>query len=294
MQEANVTNPTQLVAVIKNTAPLQIAELDFVKKKFIQNYNYCNPNKVGELMYHRQLINFKQLLGQSEYLRGCDPFSLYACFVTAAAQGYSLDPADNEVYMVPLKGKAVLWRQAAAHVKRLMNTNQILYADQAKIVFEGDEFEVRNGRVVNHVEKFSSETYLAAYIRFQLDEQGNDRFFIYRRSDWVSWKNKSNNTKQDNPWTTGPLGQPDPGFLRTKIIKHACNEKCWASGIAPLLLEGFERVEVDEIEEEKPPAQPVTTQQPPAATTTQSIPADDSFVKKENTGGSVKHDDDDF
>lgn len=284
--------PQQLMEVIKSTPPLRIAELDLVKSKFVQNYNYTHPEKVGELMYHKQLIYFKQLIAESSGLQGVDPFSLYACFVTAGVHGYSFDPADNEIYMVPLKGKAVLWRQAGAHVKRLIRTNQIMYADQPKLVYEGDTFEVRSGRVVNHVEKYGSETLVAGYVRFVLTEAGDDRFFIYRRSDWESWKKKSTSTKVDNPWASGINGQPDPGFLRTKLIKHACTEKSWAIGHTSVLTETFTDVEYDEMPEEvevpktSAPTNGHAAKKPEAK---KDISDDDAFVVEEIKEPAVVH-----
>ena len=296
--------PKPLMALIQNTPQLRIAELDEVKTKFIQNYNFTHAEKMGELMYHKQMIYFKQLIADSQYLQAADRFSLYACFVTCAVHGYSLDPADNEVYVVPIKGKAVLWRQAGAHVKRLQRTNQIKYADQAKLVYEGDEFLVRNGRVVEHIEKYASETIMAGYVRFVLTDAGDDRFFIYRKSDWQAWQKKSTSTKADNPWTSGLLGQPDPGFLRTKLVKHACTEKSWAIGHTPPMTETFTDVEYDELpddtDEQKPAAKPTaaiykTDVKPGVSTFLQPENDDDAFTNtNETVPAGVTEDDDDF
>jgi hypothetical protein len=44
---------------------------------------------------------------------------------------------------------------------------------------------------------------------------------------------------------------PEPGFLRTKIVKHACKEKCWATGANPAGVETFEGIEIDAEDELK-------------------------------------------
>jgi recombinational DNA repair protein RecT len=293
--DANVNQKPkmQITQILQETPPAQIAELDFVKDKYIANYNYCHKEKVGELMYFRQLVHFKQQITSNADLKSADPFSLYACFVTAAVNGYSMDPADNEVYLVALKGKAYLWRQAGAHVRRLMNSGQVMYADQAKLVYEGDDFEVVNGRVVKHVEKFQSEKYIAGYVRFVVDKKGNDKFFIYRKSDWEAWRKKSPQANGDN-WSSN--GQPAPGFLRTKIVKHAATEKTWATGNRPIT-EEFS-VEVEEIEDIEHTE--IKDEMVPLAVNDkgnlQSNVDDDSFVntdKKDDQAG-ITHDDDDF
>lgn len=232
-----------ILQTLQQTPPMQIASLDFVRDKFVENYNKCNASDSGELMYHRQLVHFNQQIASNELLKKADPFSLYACFVTAAVNGYSLDPEDDEVYIIPLKGKAHLWRQAGAHVRRLQRTKQIKFAEQAKIVYQGDIFEVENGRVVRHVETFKTEVMIAAYVRFVIDDKGGDRFFIYRKSDWEAWRSKS---QQANGANWNENGQPNAAFLRTKIIKHACKEKCWSIGNSiPAEVETFTEIEID-------------------------------------------------
>jgi recombinational DNA repair protein RecT len=288
----------QIMQVLKETPPSQIAELEFVKNKFIDNYNFCHKDKVGELMYHRQVVHFKQLIQASDKLRTADPFSLYACFVTAAVNGYSLDPADNEVYLIPLDGKAYLWRQAGAHVRRLMSSGQIVSADQAKLVYEDDDFEVVNGRVVKHVEKFKSEKIIAGYVRFVIDRKGNDKYFIYRRSDWEAWRKKSKQAGGEN-WNSN--GQPVAAFLRTKIVKHAALDKSWAAGSNSVAAERFD-VEIEETEDVQ--HEEIKKQQPALSVNGQgameapssSATDDDSFTNsnEQNTGSPVTMTDDDF
>lgn len=247
MSETNLPNRQEIVQLIMNTPPAQIASLPFVKDKFIQNYNACNPGNQGEMMYHRQQIHFTQAIMADDKtgaaLRACNPFSLYAVFATAAANGYSLDPADNTVYIIPKGGVARLWRQAGAHVHRLMRTNQIAFADQVQIVYAGDNFVVSKGDVKEHDSKFTSEQYLAAYQRFELPD-GKSRYFVYRPSDWNLWRSKSDVPDGAN-WKAGPLGQPDAGFLRTKVTKHACMEKVWATGMQPIIPQEFQDVEIE-------------------------------------------------
>lgn len=246
--------------VIQNTPPAQIAELQFVKEKYVENYNACHREKIGELMYHRQVIHFKQAIVGNDKLKTADPFSLYACFATAAVNGYSLDPADGEVYLIPRDGKACLDRQAGAFVRRLIRTGQIKFCEQAKLVFEGDDFKVVNGRVVSHEENFKTDVIIAGYVRMVVDENGTDRFFIYRKSDFESWRKKSPNPRTyeksgsngskylvSSLWDNGVLNgtQPEPNFLRTKIVKHAAKEKCWATGLTPVILDNYTEVEIE-------------------------------------------------
>jgi recombinational DNA repair protein RecT len=285
------TPKAKFMDVIKNTSPMFVAELDVVREKYIQNYNACHKDKMGELIYHRNVIHFKQSIAASEQLQKCDPFSLYACFATAAVNGYSFDPADDEVYLVPRGGKAFLQRQAGAHVRRLKRTNQIQFADQPRIVYQGDDFEVVNGRVIKHIERYQSENMVAGYVRFELDDRKNDRFFIYRKSDWEAWRKKSPQANGEN-WNTN--GQPVAAFLRTKLLLHACKEKCWAVGMNPANVEKFDvEIEAEDIAQ--------VAAAPEAASFTQDIPHEDldenaafAAEPKKETAPGITHDDDDF
>lgn len=298
-------NKLPMLQVLQQTPAVSIGDLPLVKEKFIANYNACHKDKAGELMYHRNVVHFKQAISNSAELQKCDPLSLYACFVTAAVNGYSLDPQDSEVYLIPIKNKAYIWRQAGAHVKRLIRTGQIQYAEQAKLVYRGDIFQVENGRVVKHIENFETEEIVAGYVKMIIDEKGTDRYFIYRKSDWESWRKKSSNSetatkqgqygeyKSESLWDGGVKGgQPDASFLRTKLIKHATQEKCWATGSTPLNAEVINGVEIDSdhLPNEIPDNAPATQ------TENAEIINEDNkaFETEPKTAYTITHDDDEF
>lgn len=253
--------------LIQNTAPGKIAELEMVKEKFIKNYNLANRSENGDMMYHRQLVYFNQTIASNNQLQNADKFSLYACFITAAVKGYSFDPLDNEIYLVPRGGKACMQLQAGAYVRRLIQTGQAIECGQAKLVYKGDIFEVEDGMVKKHVEKFESELIIGGYVKF-ITAGNSFRFFIYRRSDFESWRKKSSNPNTIEK--TGPNGKylskslwdneeigginPEPNFLRTKIILHASKEKCWFTGSTPIEVEQFNvEIENDEFVPEVEP-----------------------------------------
>lgn len=300
MSEQKPQTAIQTMEIIKNTPANQIAELEFVKHKFIQNYNVCNPGGMGDLIYARNLAHFKQALQGSSDLRATEPFSIYACLMTIAVNGYSVDPQDGEIYLIPRGGKMCLQKQAPAHIKRLQRTNQIKDAGQAILVYEGDEYEVSRGRVVKHIEKFKSDRIIAGYIIFTLPD-GLERHITYRKSDWESWRQSSPQLNGSN-WRFGSTDQPKPGFLKTKIVSHACNEKCWASGRTPATVEIFTDVEIenDDIDTDSPP---VYTKQHVAASDIPPITQHEEIVDEEaafaNNGQKQKadgvvHDDESF
>lgn len=288
-QELQKMNQSQIMELIQSTPATKLAALEMVKNRFIHNYNHCHKGKDGELMYQRQMMHFNQAIANSDGLKKCSPFSLYAVLMNAAVKGYSLAPEDDEVYLIPRGGKAVMQLQAGAHVKRLMRTSQITFANQVQLVFFGDDFEVSKGRVVRHIEKYQSEMIIAAYVTFVLDDKGTERDFVYRKADWQSWRAKSDLKNGDN-WNggtyTAPDGsagkQPQPGFLRTKVMLHATKEKCWATGMTPAGAEHYDgvEVEIDDADHETLPTEPTAPQQPAAPPLTVIPPAEKPAGRK--------------
>jgi len=236
-----------LMEIIKNTKPQEILGLDLVKKRFIQNYNLCNPGNMGDVMYHRQQVFLRQMITDDAGLANADPMSIYKAIVTLGAKGWSVDPQDKEVYLLAKGGKAVIWPQAQAHIRRLLNNKLVIYADQPKLVMDGDVFEEENGKV-RHIAKRQSKKIIAGYVRFVLDERGTEKFIIYDESDWESWRKES--PQKDGKNWRGNDDQPNPGFLRTKIIKHAAMDSSWPSGSTPIGAEVFNDVVDEEISDE--------------------------------------------
>lgn len=239
-----------LMEIIKNTKPQEILGLELVKKRFIQNYNLCNSGNMGDVMYHRQQVFLRQMIAEDKGLANADPMSIYKAIVTLGAKGWSVDPQDKDVYMLAKGGKVVLWPQAQAHIRRLLNNKLIVYADQPKLVMEGDFFEEENGKV-KHIAKRQSKKIIAGYVRFVLDDRGTEKYIVYDESDWESWRNESQQ-KDGKNWR-GNDGQPNPGFLRTKLIKHAAMDTSWPSGSTPVGMETYNDVIDEEIPYEELP-----------------------------------------
>ena len=252
MSDARIPPTAQgVMQIIQNTPVNKIAELDLVKKKYIQNYDACNPGGNGEFMYHRNLVFIKQAI--SGFKTTIDPFSVYACVTTLAMYGASAAPADEEVYFIPRKGQMCMQFQPGMKVKKLERSKQILSVKKVNLVYKGDTYEVEDGFVKKHVERFESDIIIAGYIKFNLPD-GSEKHFSYRPSNWESWRSKSPD-KYGTNWcykskqSDGTeLTQPMPGFLISKIISHACGEKSWTPGRTPATVEVYSNVIISEDE----------------------------------------------
>lgn len=237
----------ETMELINKLDVLSIPSHDMVKSKFIQNYNAFNKGGNGEFMYNKNMVYLMQILNSTSAFKQVSPFSVYACMTTIAAFGYSIDPADGHIYLISRDGRLCISKQAGAYLQRLYKTQQIHDASEAVLVYEGDNFTKKNG-IIDHEECYKSEKIVGGYVKFTLDKAGTQRHISYRLSDIEGWRAKS--PQKDGPnWRFGDTGQPHPGFLRTKIMLHACQEKCWVPGNSPMGEDIFTDVVVEDGEE---------------------------------------------
>jgi recombinational DNA repair protein RecT len=210
----------------------EIPMLEEVKNKYVQIYNSCNPGENGEFMFNRNLVHLQQILNSTAAFKACTPFSVYACMTTIAAYGYSCDPADDHVYFVPREGRLCISKQAGAKLLRLYKSKQIVYNGEPTLIYDGDIFTKKDG-IIYHEECYKSDKIIGGYVKFTLDKAGTQRHISYKLSDIEGWRLKSPQSTGPN-WRFADTGQPHPGFLRTKIMAHACTERCWIPGNAPM------------------------------------------------------------
>ena len=254
MSETKLMTWEQTKAELSNFQnPFAMIDSQMVRERFIKNYELASQKKDGVLAYQAQVISFRQLIQASADLQKCTIESLYKCFIQASIKGYSLDVADQQCYMYPYGAVATLQPQAGAFVEKLKRNKQILHSDQAKLVYKGDVIVVKNGKVIDHVEKFESEIIILGYVKFTRFDN-SEIYFIYRPSDWAAWRSKSPQKDAQN-WKGGVEGQPVAAFLRTKIVLHAAKEKIWSPSNTPVFFERYDDIELEEETQEGVEAQ---------------------------------------
>lgn len=227
--------------------------MPWVHERFILNHNRINKTSDGELALQRQLLVYRKLIAENEQLQKATTQSHYKCLIEASIKGWSLDPADNQVYVLSYVTKsgnnAVLQPQAGAYVSRLIKTGQIEYVNPVEIVYKGDSFKFSQGKVIEHIREFKSDQIIAAYIKISIvgnsPKNPKEVTFLYTPEDWNAWRKKSKIPDSDN-WKGGTGGQPIVAFLKTKVVLHACKEKCWGAGETVLGLENYPDIITDE------------------------------------------------
>lgn len=237
----NAPQKKAILDLINNTAVNQIPNLPEVEEKFIANYNLSNESKNGAVVWHSRKVAILQAINEQSALSNCDKFSVYACIVQMAVNDYDPAKEADEIYLIPRGGKMCIDRQAGVYVKRLIQSKQITGVQQVAFVRNGDRFVWNNG--VNHIheERMQSPEIIAAYVFFDLPS-GKQKGVRFTQDDWSAWR-ESSPLKNGTLWNY--KGQPNLGFLATKIIKHACQLKIWSTHKKVLLTEYFPNVEID-------------------------------------------------
>ena len=215
------------VAELNQLDPLMIAEDNRVEQKFIQMYNAIWGTAQGAQIYEKEKFNFRKILQDKPELQKCTPLSLYGCFLDIAVNGLSLDPTGRpHCYILPRSTKTGYKDNNGSDIYELraylsitgygelvmrQRAGQVRYVDNPVVCYEGDTFSP------GLIDGVKTVTYQAACPRKSNKVIGG--FLRIVRSDGtVETRQKEGKA---NALYTSSEGGIDPGFLESKLIKHA-------------------------------------------------------------------------
>lgn len=242
------------VEEINALEPAKIVESPKVEQKFVQMYNTIHGTDAGVQMYEKEVFNFQKLLIENPLLQECSKMSLYGCFLDMAVNGLSLDPTGRpHCYLIPRNsksghkdrsGKDIYEKRASVSVTGYgelvmrMRAGQIKYADNPVVVYEGDTFSIDLDRGVKKITYSAaiprkSGRIIGAFIRIVRNDGSEDYQWLLEgdidrlkgfsenaNSYWDNAARKRVRGKANDLYTSNG-GQIDPGFLESKLIKHA-------------------------------------------------------------------------
>jgi recombination protein RecT len=107
-----------------------------VKKTFLEVTN--------EKTYLKEVIFAKQAFDASDSLQKCAPASIRNAIVNVALTGATLNPALQQAFLIPRKGKACLDFSYRGLTQIAISSGGVLDID-ASVVYENDEFEYHLG-----------------------------------------------------------------------------------------------------------------------------------------------------
>jgi hypothetical protein len=235
-------------------APVDVVENKNVEAKFIQMYDDIHGAGRGISAYRKEAFNFQKVVKESPGLAECTRISLFGCFLDMAVNGLSLDPTGRpHCYLIPRsadtgkkneKGDKIYEKRASVSVTGYgelimrQRAGQIKYVDNPVIVYEGDTFSASldHGRKKITYEAAiprKSDKAIGAFIRIIRNDGSEDYQWmlagdIKRLKGYSEWynrkwdKGRGQHVKGDaNKLYTSCEGGIDPGFLESKMIKHA-------------------------------------------------------------------------
>ena len=115
-------------------------EVTIYDKKIKDRFLEC----VDEKTYNKEIIFAKQAFDNSDALQKCSTSSIRASIVNIALTGASLNPALQQAFLIPRKGKCCLDFSYRGLCKIAVDSESV-YDIDAVAVFEGDEFDYELG-----------------------------------------------------------------------------------------------------------------------------------------------------
>lgn len=241
------------VAELNQLNPLMIAEDNRVEQKFIQMYNAIWGTAQGAQIYEKEKFNFRKILQDKPELQRCTPLSLYGCFLDIAVNGLSLDPTGRpHCYILPRSTKTGYKDNNGSDIYELraylsitgygelvmrQRAGQVRYVDNPVVCYEGDTFSpglIDGVKTVTYQAACprKSNKVIGGFLRIVRSDGTVDWHWMMegdiKRLEAYSFKNNQKwnpQTRQKegkaNALYTSSEGGIDPGFLESKLIKHA-------------------------------------------------------------------------
>jgi phage RecT family recombinase len=223
------------VMELLNATPVtQIPVIAEIAQRFKETYALIHnvPDKKVSAFYETEKFHFMKIISENKNLQDCTKKSLYGCWMDVAVNGLSFDPSYKHVYLVPFKinvgtKQAPKWEKRAqlmiggpGELLQRKNQGQIKYADNPKLVYEGDDFlygSKSNIGFVNHTVKLPRKkdaAIIAAYILITRADGTTDSKVV-TQEDMDRYR-KFSKDPDSVAWTKG-IG----GMWEAKAIKHA-------------------------------------------------------------------------
>lgn len=186
--------------------------LEKYQEKYLQT-------KSTDLKMEAEKSAFMQCVNNNQELKKCTIESLQVAWLSAGQAGLSFVSSMNEVYLVPIKGQALMWPSPYGIAKLAMRGGVIEKYEKPIIVFKGESAEVvsdSQGEFINHTrDLFGGHTMADAvgvYMYFWAN--GKRHLSLFTSVDIDSWT---------NPNTGKNKARQSPGMLKAKCIKHTFN-----------------------------------------------------------------------
>jgi recombinational DNA repair protein RecT len=215
---------------------LQKIETQDTQAKFIALYKTVNKvsDEDAKNYFEVEKFSFLKMVQDDANLSKCSELSQMACFMEVINNGLSFDKTAKHVYLTPRNVKIgenqwetrMYWQmQADGLIYLTMKAGSIKHCSKPIIVFKGDTIKVGAESIIYEkmIPQSSNEIVGGFAIVTLLD--GNKNYFwmdISEMARLAKYSAKANaKTGANALYSSGENGQPDLGFMQTKIVLRA-------------------------------------------------------------------------
>lgn len=184
--------------------------LDFVKERFVKNYQAVSGRKDGENRFEQERYAYLEIIADKPELKNVDNFFHFGAIVKAGTTGLSF--RDGKLYVIPTgNGGIKVQSSPAGKREQFEMMPEIAKAPEAVLVMEGDKFvhDKLNGKVLEHVTTDKSVTSIsldkifASYQRLKY-KNGEIIDVVVYHDDLVKAKSKSKMKSDQGLWEMWP------------------------------------------------------------------------------------------
>jgi recombinational DNA repair protein RecT len=211
-------------------------ESEETQNKFIQLYkavNKCSDEDAANF-FQVEKFSFIRMLQENEALQKCSELSQASCFMEVINNGLSFDKTARHIYLMPKNVKIsptewetrITWQwQAEGLIYITSQSGSIRNCSIPIIVFEGDVIKVTESFISyeKSIPKKSNKI-LGGFCIITKSDNSKEYFWmdVSEMNRMSKYSAKQNSKTGANAlYTSGEDGQPDEGFMRTKIILRA-------------------------------------------------------------------------
>lgn len=196
-------------------------------------YNTCSKSTHGDIYYAKQVDYLKKQMMDTPRIASATTLSVMTAMLDLAYHCLSIEPISKaEAYITPRshnlgtkdkpqwQQRVILQISAYGELKLRIRSGIVKYANNPVMVYKGDDFKVVNG-VVQHTSRHESDEITHAWIMITRHDNSVE-YKHFSIGEILSFKAKADEQQQkSHAWTGGVNGQPTPGMIAAKVIKHS-------------------------------------------------------------------------
>lgn len=209
----------------------QVLSSKEVEAQFIKLYEAIH-HLPGAIQWDIESDLLKRAAADNKELLKASGLSVYAFLMDHAFNGLSLSASGGKQQVSAIPQSVNVGTKAApvyetrirldisayGEVALRIRAGQVVHVDNPVYVYAGDDFTVTNG-IPHHVQRSRGGKIEACWVRIVLPNGAHDYKVMW--TDEIELLKSSSKNPGSKAWVGGFEGQPMPGMIRAKTLRHA-------------------------------------------------------------------------